>query len=282
MSASIDPAPAAVHAFDADTALEPLGGGRYLGEVRPNWWVGRGPNGGFIAALLLRALIDELADDARAPRSMTVHFTRPPEAGPLQIAVAIERAGRSVTTLSARAEQHGHLIALALGAFSGPWPGFDYDDTAIPPSPSAAESRHIDPDRPGAPAMLGNYDLRWAFGTRPGTGATGPARIGAWIRCATPRVHDALVVAAYSDALIPPPFARIGRLAPAPTIDLTIHFATALPGPPAPEPEAHCLVTGTADLSRQGFFVGDADVWSPGGALLARSRQHALLIDRPA
>jgi acyl-CoA thioesterase len=282
MSATIDPTSVGTHPFDADTAVEPRGDGRYRADVRSSWWVGRGPNGGYVAALLLRALMAELADAARAPRSLTVHFTAPPAEGPLEIAVTVERTGRSLSTVSARAEQHGRLVALALAAFSPAWPGFDYDDTTAPEAPSAAASVPVDPARPGAPALLANYDTRWAFGTPPGTGATGPAHVGAWMRCAAPRVHDALVVSAYADALIPAPFARLGRLAPAPTVDLTVHFASELPGLLAPAPEAHCLVTGRADLSREGFFVGDADVWSPDGRLLARSRQHALLIHRGA
>ena len=282
MSATIDPTPAGPHPFDADTAVQPGGDGRYRADVRPNWWVGRGPNGGYIAALLLRALTAELAEAARAPRSLTVHFTAPPVEGPLEIAVTVERGGRTLSTLSARAEQDDRLVALALAAFSPARPGFDYDDTTAPATPSAAASFPVDPTRPGAPAMLANYDLRWAFGIRPGAGTPGPAHVGAWLRCAVPRVHDALAVAAYTDALIPPPFARIGRVAAAPTVDLTIHFATGLPGRLAPAPEAHCLVTGRADLSREGFFAGDTDVWSPDGRLLARARQHALLVDREA
>ena len=44
------------------------------------WWVGKGPNGGYVAAVILRA-IQASASAERAPRSLTVHYLRAPLAG---------------------------------------------------------------------------------------------------------------------------------------------------------------------------------------------------------
>jgi len=49
-----------MHPFDRDTAVESLGGGRYRADIRENWWVGRGPNGGYIGAILMRAIQAEV------------------------------------------------------------------------------------------------------------------------------------------------------------------------------------------------------------------------------
>ena len=54
--------------------------------------------------MLLRALIETVAEPARAPRSLTIHYARAPEPGPVSIHTVIERAGRSLSTLSARME----------------------------------------------------------------------------------------------------------------------------------------------------------------------------------
>ena len=40
--------------FHEDTSPEPLGGGRYRLRYEQRWWVIRGPNGGFVAAGLVR------------------------------------------------------------------------------------------------------------------------------------------------------------------------------------------------------------------------------------
>jgi hypothetical protein len=42
--------------FDRDTALEAIGDGAYRARIDHGWWVARGPNGGYVAALMLRAL----------------------------------------------------------------------------------------------------------------------------------------------------------------------------------------------------------------------------------
>ena len=42
--------------FDADTAVVPLGGGRFGACMDRGWWIERGPNGGYVAAVILRAL----------------------------------------------------------------------------------------------------------------------------------------------------------------------------------------------------------------------------------
>jgi hypothetical protein len=60
------------HPLDADTALEPLTPTRWRGQVTERWWVVRGPFGGYLAALLVRALVAAVAEPARRPRSLTV------------------------------------------------------------------------------------------------------------------------------------------------------------------------------------------------------------------
>src|SRR5262249_8327069 len=95
--------------FDRETAIRPLGDGRYEAYLDRAWWVHRGPNGGYLAAIVLRALTETVGDAGRAPRSLTVHYAAPPTEGALGIATSIERAGRSLTTGSARLSQGDKL-----------------------------------------------------------------------------------------------------------------------------------------------------------------------------
>src|SRR5439155_7193785 len=57
-------------------------------------------------------------DEARAPRSLTLHYLRPPAEGEVRITVSEERRGRQLTTYSARMEQDGRLCVLAIAALS--------------------------------------------------------------------------------------------------------------------------------------------------------------------
>ena len=80
--------------FQHDTAVTALDGHRFEATVDEAWWVARGPNGGYLAAIVLRALTEAVADADRVPRSLTIHFVAPPEAGTVSIDTKIERQGR--------------------------------------------------------------------------------------------------------------------------------------------------------------------------------------------
>src|SRR5262245_48115836 len=103
-----------VNRFDTDTGLDRMNSGHYRGRIDRGWWIIAGPNGGYVAAILLRALMLEVNDDARSPRSLTIHYLRPPVEGPIDVHVTIERTGRSMTTASARMVQGGKLSCIAL------------------------------------------------------------------------------------------------------------------------------------------------------------------------
>src|SRR5918996_4677005 len=133
--------------FDLATAVEPLGDGAYAAVMDTGWWVMRGPNGGYVAAVLLRALAAAAGDGGRSPRSLTVHYTAPPVEGPVRIEVRVERRGRSLTSLSARMTQDGNLVALALAAFSAPWSDRHHFDGLRPPD-AGRPGEGVAPERP--------------------------------------------------------------------------------------------------------------------------------------
>ena len=82
-----DLSPPTLGTFDHDTAvaLEEVSESERLfaAEVSSDWRAGRGPHGGYLAAILLRALIETVADPTRsggrAPRSLTIHYARAPK-----------------------------------------------------------------------------------------------------------------------------------------------------------------------------------------------------------
>jgi len=56
-----------VTAFDAATAIAPAGPGRWTATVDPGWFAPAGPNGGYLASIVLRAMLAAAGDPARAP-----------------------------------------------------------------------------------------------------------------------------------------------------------------------------------------------------------------------
>jgi acyl-coenzyme A thioesterase PaaI-like protein len=281
----------ALGAFDRDTAVRQQSHDgmvfAFAADVSPEWRAGRGPHGGYLAAMLLRALVKTIAasspegDADRSPRSLTIHYARAPDPGPVTIHTSIERSGRSLSTLSARMEQDGKLVALALAAFSVPWSAQDIADLPMP------EVAAPDPDREpihgnhGAPLFTRHLLLQPRIGAVPFSGSDEPMAFGAWLGLVQPRPIDALALAFFCDALLPTPFIRLTDPAVSPTVDLTIHFRTAQPDEAMPDPEELCFARSTTGVLHEGFFDEDCVIWAPDGTVLAQSRQLALVIPLP-
>lgn len=274
--------------FDRDTAVwrEASSGPETVfgAEIAPDWRAGRGPHGGYLAAMLLRALVESVADADRAPRSLTIHYARAPEPGPVRISTVLEREGRSLSTLSARMHQGEELIALVLAAFSLPWGGPEVDDVRMPdvepPDPSREGVRLIEH---GGPEFARHLVLQPRMEGRPFAGAGQPMEIRGWLGLAEPRPIDPLSLAFFSDALIPAPFMHLSEPMAVPTIDLTVHFRERTPRPRSaehsePDPLELCLAMTRTESIHDGFFVEDGTIWASDGTLLAQSRQLAIVI----
>jgi len=265
----------ALPGFDADTAVEALGGGRFAATMSERWWVGKGPNGGYVAAVILKA-IQASASAERAPRSLTVHYQRAPQAGPIEVSVTVEREGGRVTFLSARLTQEGKVQATAQAVLSENWAEGGFSELTMPDAGEPGDLHAIDPAGEGRPNMLQNYRVRPALGEPAFSG--GAPHTGAWIRSREPRLLDAPLAAAFLDTWFPAPFVRLERPVGAPTIDYTVHFRSPLP-PAGAGPEDPYLVSFRSNTARHGFFEEDGELWSADGVLLAQSRQLALLLD---
>jgi acyl-CoA thioesterase len=261
-------------AFDRATAVQADGDGTWAATVDESWSAPAGPNGGYVAAIALRAMEAELGDPSRPARSLTLHYLRPPGGGLLEIDVEVERSGRRMSTVTARASQDGKLQVLAVGAF-----GVDMDGAPdfAAPAPAAPAPDDVDavPPLPQVP-MSAYFEMRPAVGAAPFSGSGGEAVSGGWLRFREPRPLDAPALAMYADAWWPPVFTRLTRPVPVPTVDLTIHFrnpaAAAALGPEDP-----VLAIFRTSTSEAGFVEEDGELWSPDGTLLAQSRQLALL-----
>ena len=254
------------HPLEADTALEQLTPSRWRGEISERWWVMRGPFGGYVAAMLTRAMVIAVDDPARRPRSLTVHFVAPPQAGPVEIRASIERAGNAATTVTMRMEQEGETVALALGSCAIWRDGEpEWFETSMPEAPPPEECPQLERREP-MPAFHEQFEIRWVAGEE------GTARNLAWLRPDPPRLLDHLALTALSDGWLPAAFTKLGRIFGAPTLDLTIHFRA----PVAP----HCewvLADYRSRFSTGGAWEEDGELWGSDGTLLAQSRQLALI-----
>jgi acyl-CoA thioesterase len=260
--------------FLRDTSVEELEPGVYEGRLNRDWWIARGPNGGFLAAIVMRALTAAVGDESRSARSLTIHFTAAPGEGAIRIETELERVGRSLSTVTGRVTQGDRLIALAISAFSTAREGaIEFDDAPAPEAPGPDDAFRVE-RRPDMPPFSANWDMRVALGGRPFTGEIAePAVTGGWIRPLEGEVAiDAALLAQLSDAWIPAVFRELEAPNPVPTVDLTVHFRA-----PLPLPADWTLVRFTTRLARDGFIEEDCEIWSREGRMICQARQLALL-----
>ena len=125
--------------FTELTAITRTSSDTFALDVEPSSFIVRGPNGGYLAAVLLRAMTARVADLGAEPtrpvRSLTVHYARAPVAGAATITTELVRVGRSLVTCSARLDQSGKPALVAIGAFSPAWSGPDWQHDPPPDVP---------------------------------------------------------------------------------------------------------------------------------------------------
>ena len=263
--------------FDIDTAVSPCGAGRFEATLDGGWFIGRGPNGGYVAAILVNALSQAVGDGKRELRSITIHYLRPPAKGPVHIETAIERSGRTLTTVTARMFQQEELQAIAIAAFATGRGGPEFHQHSMPdvPPPEAC-----DPMGESIVPIHRRFVHRVAMGPQIFEGEKTRAAItGGWLNLREGRPLDAALLVAYTDAWPPAVFAS-SELPPTarnvPTIDLSVHVR-------APElsrvgPTDPVLAVFRTREVRDGYLEEDGEIWSRDGELLAHSRQLGLFL----
>src|SRR5215217_2762192 len=180
--------------FDRAVAVERLSEGRYGAVVDPGWSAPMGPNGGYLAAIAVRAFEAELDPAAeRRLRSLTCHFLRRPAEAAIELRVEVVRSGRRLTFGRLSGFQEGREVLSAMAAFAVP--GLEevaawapWDDRM----PALMQRVRIAPRIGGT--LFSGREL--APGEAPATGG--------WIELREPRGVDAAFVALCSDVWWPP------------------------------------------------------------------------------
>ena len=189
---------AGVGDFERDTRPEPAGEpGRYRVALSSDWEVW-GPNGGYMAAIALRALAAESA--LPRPASFHCQFLAPGKFAPADVAVESVRAGQRSEALRCVVTQDGRPLVTASGWMAADgMSAFAHVDTAAPDVPGPAELK-------GFQELSDDYDqwypywrsvearpLLWSDDPPP----PGPPIWRAWMRVnRPPAVFDAALAAA--------------------------------------------------------------------------------------
>jgi hypothetical protein len=267
--------------FDRDTAVAARPGepGAYDTDLSPGWTIIRAVNGGYLLAVVARALRRSLPHPD--PLTITAHYLTPSRPGPAVVRTQTVRAGRSMSTGQASLfqlddegrEQERMRVIAGYGDLAALPP--DVRTSAEPPRMPAYEDCVGSGGAPGggpvtgSTAILDRLDLRldpatagWAVGAPSGAGD-----MRGWLGLADGRDHDAVSLLLAVDALPPTAF-DLGLAGWVPTLELTVH----LRAQPAPGPVRVALTTRNL---AGGLLEEDAQVWDSRDRLVAQSRQLA-------
>ena len=169
--------------FERDTAVSPAGDGRYEATIDPSWWILRGPNGGYLAAIVARAVVAEVAEPEQRLRSLTLHYLRAPVEGPCRVDVTVERRGRTLTSGTFRLLQDDVVHIVGVAATAADRSGPEFGDLPVPDVAPPVDPTPPQPEAPpGAPdiPMRRHSSLEWSSlwvcprSTSPSTSAIAP------------------------------------------------------------------------------------------------------------
>jgi acyl-coenzyme A thioesterase PaaI-like protein len=237
----------------------------------PGYAIGGPLNGGYLMAVLLRAVVDE--SPHAHPVATSVQFLAAPAPGPARVRVERLRAGRTTAVTRATLLRDGtaFLEALVTTATLG---GAEPEWSGTPPvdMPPVEECRALPQPKPES-NMTFNAQVELIFDP-PTIGwlhgaPTGRPESRAYFRMAEPQDPDPYVLALAVDAL-PPVVFSAGFRGWAPTVELTWHLR-ALPAP------GLLTLLGSGRSIGDGWFDEDVEVWDSTGRLVAQSRQLARL-----
>lgn len=257
--------------FAAASAVFPIAPLRYAVEIRSEWFGGAGPSGGYLASMLLRAMIAEVADTVRLPRMLSCQFLAVAHPGPAAVTLTIIRAGRRMTFMRADLEQHDRRCVTSTAIFASPQESLiSYSDATSPAIPCPADLPELDLGTE-APSVFERLEMRPGFGDPLYSGGSA-ALTGGWIRFRSPCPLDAAALCFFADCWMPSLATRLRFPPTTPTIDYSIYFRHQA----EPELGQYVMLRTSSQCSLDGFFEEDGMIWSSGGVLLAQSRQLGL------
>ena len=263
--------------FDRDTAVTRRAPGVYDIDLSAGWTIISAVNGGYLLAVLGRALADALPHSD--PFTISAHYLTASQPGPAVIRTDTVRTGRTLSTGQASLFQYDEegreverIRVLASYGNLDTLPD-DVRTTArppvFPPMDQCFGPQDAPAPVPGSSAIADRLMLKldpstlgWALGAPSGKG-----EMRSWFGLADGRDADPLSLLLAVDALPPTAF-EIGLKGWVPTVELTVHVRAR----PAPGP---LRVSITTRNLAGGFLEEDAEIWDSADRLVAQSRQLA-------
>jgi acyl-CoA thioesterase len=262
---------ATASAFDAACRSTLVAPGVYERTLDRTYWGHESQFGGYAHALILQAMVDEVADPEMVPVSASVHFIRPYGEGRFRCEVDVVRRGRTMSNVHARTWSEDKLVGQAIATFARRRDLAPLTPLRPPPelaSPVAPGEAPTDP-RMSIPNHR-HFEMWPRVGSWPERRAD-VDRVGGWVRMIGEPIVDERVLVMINDLWPPVAYHRwtVGHVAV--SADITTQFRGALPAAIAPGEPVFVQLRTVA--SAGGFVDEDTEVWTADGTLLCQGRQ---------
>lgn len=265
--------------YDNETSVTEIGPGHWSSRLSSAWNIDTNPNGGYAAAPGLRAMGQMV--EQPDPVSVTTYYLRPGLGDqPGDIYAELVRSGRRTSTAAASLHQDGKERLRTVAAFAdlnatangAAQPGLSIPPVELPP-PDQCRSRVDLAQGQGVELPItSRLEVRIDPAlTEPGK--VDRAEVAGWVRFADQRSPDSAALVLFADAFPPSVFSLFGRVGWVPTVEFTVHVRR--------RPVTGWIAARfrTQDLAN-GMLIEDGELWDESGALVAQSRQLALLLKK--
>jgi acyl-CoA thioesterase len=263
ISTSLDEATQVEGATNAD--------GRFTAPLSRAWEIW-GPNGGYIAAIALRAV--GRCAQISAPASIACQFLRSPRFAMVELDVTVLRRGRRSEAFAVRMSQDGKPVLQALVRTAAPTAGYEAQPAQVPDVPPPSASAEAESGFP----FWANIERRPALppGGPPATGV-----LREWARFRPQETFDDPFLDAARPLILLdtygwPAAYRVHGDGPyiAPSLDVSVWFHR--PGPPA-----WLLIDQEYVIGHGGLMGVAGRVWDGSGNLVASAASQLYCVANP-
>ncbi len=253
-----------------------VSGNEVVFSASEDWGQGRGLFGGVVIGCLVRAVELLEPDRERTIRSLTAEIAGPVLPGVVRVLVEPLRRGNAVSTVRARIEGTGEVLADLVAVLARPRTGTPaWHEMPVPTMPPWRDVAPSPLAPPLTPTFTKNLEFR-VTGSLPFQGGTAVTASG-WVR---PRelgrpVPGAAMIAAMIDSFWPAGAARFGSPRPMATVTFGMQVMSAAS---TLNLETPVFYTARCPVSDDGYMVEERQIWTEDGHLLALNQQTMAII----
>ncbi len=255
--------------LDRTLTLERREADVFEGHTDQAYWNLIGPYGGWIAAIMLKAAMQDAADGFK-PLIVTVDFMKAPGEGTIVLRRRCDRAGRTAAFWQVLLETpDGTPCARALVTLAPHRETLDFSNYRMPDVPAAEQVEPFDPSFLPV-KWVRSYETRIIKGQMGAENADTHSLV--WIRDSDDRPLDHLSLTALADSPFPRLFLATGRPSNISTISMT-NYLHATSAELDAVGDGSVLVDSRCERAGGGFYDQHSKLYSPQGHLIATSKQ---------